>query len=221
MENLLNLQIQQNQQQSNGSASQIMNRLNTQGNLPNISKAEIFNGKSFSTDIVPIGKLSQTINELDFIWLTETLTASFGIKYNDATSANYMKVKILFEILTDEGYSKDELRAATKFFIKNCFYPTWTPAEFLKYSRPYLYSKAKCMEMTNGTKNGFKPVDFNGTIYYIEENQPIIAPLKELPKVKYIVQSSIPDYDEEPTQETLDKLKLRKEYDGLYRPLQN
>lgn len=86
----------------------------------------------------------------------------------------------------------------------------------MSFARPKIYSYQKVLELTASTTIGYKTVKLHGETVWIESDIEVFPPLMEMEQKPIRVKSMIPDYNDEPTQETIDKLKRRPEFDNLY-----
>ncbi len=139
----------------------------------------------------------------------------FGIDYAKAGSLDNMKIKRLFQIIQEENFSKNEFNEALNKFLKTQKYTTWTYSDFLDYKRQEFFTYEQVSKLTNGTIKGYKAVELNGALYYIDENIVVHPPFK-LRQTKFKVDPIIKDKPIESIQITEEMKKFIIEND-LYK----
>ena len=166
-----------------------------------------------------VGTYQPRIDENDFSQMLVKLSIAFGIDYQNVNSINYLKAKMTFQMMFDENYSKEEFQEALNLFIRTKKYATWTPADFLEYSRPKIYSFDEAYQKTSGTMYGFKKAMLNGKLIYIEEHIEIKPPFEQPKEITYKIISPIPNYEGEVTQEDIDKITKNGKFDSILQNL--
>ena len=71
----------------------------------------------------------------DFIKAEVLIKTSFGVKYTKE------KFSLLWELILEEGWTKERLNQTVKYFLKNKKFATWTIADWFDYTiKLYPYS---------------------------------------------------------------------------------
>jgi hypothetical protein len=76
----------------------------------------------------------------DFAKVKTMIELSYGVKF-ETKDKTMTKIDVLFDLIAEEGWSKERLQATTKWVLKNKKWGTWTPADWFEYGvKLYPYS---------------------------------------------------------------------------------
>ena len=107
------------------------------------------------------------IDENDVKMFAAKAGAIFGIDYFEKDSAANMKIKVLFEMLIEDGWTKKTFQKRCVKFFREERFSTWTPAHFLAQSRAKLYPYSWYLDEIHKNRSArFEVYKINGVFLY-------------------------------------------------------
>ncbi|MCB0753225.1 MAG: hypothetical protein KDC52_17265, partial [Ignavibacteriae bacterium] len=88
-----------------------------------------------STGINALDLIGDKVTPEDFAKAREMLQTNYGIEFLNE------KFEMLFELILEDGWTKERFHETLKWFLKNHKYPNWTIADWFSFSvKLYPYS---------------------------------------------------------------------------------
>ncbi|MHB1688240.1 MAG: hypothetical protein ACYCVH_12815 [Ignavibacteriaceae bacterium] len=99
----------------------------------------------------------------DFIKAEELIKINFGCEFQPE------KFTTLWELILEEGWSKERLNQTVKYFLKNKKYATWTIADWFDYTiklYPYSWYLNQIHQFGNAANSAIERYRIQGTVLY-------------------------------------------------------
>ena len=113
------------------------------------------------------------INALDLIGSKassyEIMKAEELLKLNYGVDYSKEKFTMLWEMIVEEGWTNERLKATVKWFLKNKKYATWTIADWFEYSvklYPYSWYLDQIQQFGGSVNQQIEKYKVNGIVLY-------------------------------------------------------